>query len=303
MAVNYGFERGKYGCFPGTIIAFPRTLDGKNPNDTDHRAKLPAGFLRCDGSILNGNDYPNLNEILGVGANSKFRKGETVLKEDNAENADSGGTFQLPDLGAKSIIASNASGVYTGDTVDDNNTSPKTIVPKVGIGADVTLNQGTTLNMNYSGAFSTPQWDIPFISNQNWGTNMGVVFDTETANDTGFLMHSHFSNLSVWAYSNTEDYSARMSVSDASPEYPGINSVAVIGQVTPIAGSQTQSVHQHTVQRTFPTRNTNDFDAHINAFTSDGFNVVTETKLVEQNTIKMDDIVPKYIIVEFFIKF
>ena len=80
MAVNYGFERGKYGCFPGTIIAFPRTLDGKNPNDTDHRAKLPAGFLRCDGSILNGNDYQNLNEILGFVGKSKFRKVEKLLK-------------------------------------------------------------------------------------------------------------------------------------------------------------------------------------------------------------------------------
>ena len=81
MAVNYGFERGKYGCFPGTIIAFPRTLDGDNPNDTDFKNKLPAGFLRCDGSVLNGNDYPNLKDILGVGANSKFRKETQTLKE------------------------------------------------------------------------------------------------------------------------------------------------------------------------------------------------------------------------------
>ena len=303
MAVNYGFERGKYGCFPGTIIAFPRTLGGDNPNDVDFKQKLPAGFLRCDGSVLNGNDYPNLKDILGVGANSKFRKETQVLKEDNAENASSGGTFQLPDLGAKSILASNASGVYTGDTVDDNNTTPKTIVPKVGIGAEVTLNQGTTLNINYSGQFTTPQWDIPFLSNQNWGTNMGVVFDNQVTQDSGFLMHSHFSNLPVYAYSNTQDWSMNISVSDASPEYPGINSTGIIGQVTPIAGSQTDSKHQHTVQRSFPVRDNNNFDAHINPWDSDGFNVVTEVKLQEKNTIKMDDIAPKYIIVEFFIKF
>ena len=116
-------------------------------------------------------------------------------------------------------------------------------------------------------------------------------------------MHSHFSNLPVYAYSNTQDWSQRISVSDASPEYPGINSTGIIGQVTPIAGSQTDSSHQHTVQRSFPVRDNNNFDAHINAWDSDGFNVVTEVKLQEKNTIKMDDIAPKYIIVEFFIKF
>ena len=35
MAANYSFERGKYGVFPGTIIAFSRTLDGDDPNGTD----------------------------------------------------------------------------------------------------------------------------------------------------------------------------------------------------------------------------------------------------------------------------
>ena len=46
MATNYSFERGKYGVFPGTIIAFPRTLDGNNPNGVDFKTRIPAGFLR-----------------------------------------------------------------------------------------------------------------------------------------------------------------------------------------------------------------------------------------------------------------
>ena len=34
MATNYGYQKGKYGIFAGTIIAFPRKLDGSDPNDT-----------------------------------------------------------------------------------------------------------------------------------------------------------------------------------------------------------------------------------------------------------------------------
>ena len=74
MATNYTFERGKYGVLPGTIIAFARTLVGNDPTGNDFKQRIPAGFLRCDGSIRNGVDYPNLKQILGVGSNSKFRK-------------------------------------------------------------------------------------------------------------------------------------------------------------------------------------------------------------------------------------
>lgn len=102
MASNYSYERGKYGVFPGTIIAFPRTLQGDDPTGNDFKNRIPAGFLRCDGSILNGVDYPNLKQILGVGANSKFKKESATLDEDVPANT-SGGQFQLPDLGSKFI--------------------------------------------------------------------------------------------------------------------------------------------------------------------------------------------------------
>jgi len=295
MATNYSFERGKYGVFPGTIIAFPRTLDGKNPNGTDFKTRIPAGFLRCDGSILNGVDYPNLRDILGVGANSKFRKTDVTLQE---PSANSDGQFQLPDLGSKYIQANSSSGVYTGDTVEVGDD----LIPKVGVATDLSLNQGTELEMPYSGEISVPTQTIPFLNNQNFGSTMGVVFDEINVNDSSYLMHGHYSNLPVWAYSNNENFSDSMSIgsADPSPTLSSINSVAIIGAITEVAGDQENATHLHTVDRTFPTRSTT---TQVPTFTADAFNVVTEVNLVEQNTYKMDDLVPTYISVEFLIKY
>ena len=295
MATNYSFERGKYGVFPGTIIAFPRTLDGKNPNGTDFKTRIPAGFLRCDGSILNGVDYPNLRDILGVGANSKFRKTDVTLQE---PSANSDGQFQLPDLGSKYIQANSSSGVYTGDTVEVGDD----LIPKVGVATDLSLNQGTELEMPYSGEISVPTQTIPFLNNQNFGSTMGVVFDEINVNDSSYLMHGHYSNLPVWAYSNNENFSDSMSIgsADPSPTLSSINSVAIIGAITEVAGDQENATHLHTVDRTFPTRSTT---TQVPTFTADAFNVVTEVNLVEQNTYKMDDLVPTYILVEFLIKY
>ena len=295
MATNYSFERGKYGVFPGTVIAFPRTLEGNSPNGTDFKTRIPAGFLRCDGSILNGVNYPNLKNILGVGANSKFRKEGVTLQESTAA---SGGQFQLPDLGSKYIQANSSSGIYTGDTieVDDD------FVPKVGVGTDISLNRGTEIEMPYSGDISVPTQTIPFLSNQNFGTNMGVVFDEINVNDSSYLMHGHYSNLPVWAYSNSENYSENMSIgsADPSPSLSSINSVAIIGSITQVAGDQENATHLHTVDREFPSRSTT---TQVPAFTADAFNVVTEVNLVEANTYKMDDLVPSFILVEFLIKY
>lgn len=296
MAANYSFERGKYGVFPGTIIAFSRTLDGDDPNGTDWKNYIPAGYLRCNGDILSGVQYPNLKQILGVGQNSKFRKPGVTLEEDVAANQ-SGGTFQLPDLGAKYVQANSASGVYTALTVQDDDNNE---IPRVGIETELTLNRGTSVTVNYEGSMAIPQTELEFLSNQNFGTNLGVVTDQINVNDTAYLTHGHYSNLPVWAYSNDESYEEDMSVSDSSPELQSINSVGIIGQVTPIAGSQELSVHQHVIERSFPTRDT---ETYIPSTQVDGFNVTTAVTLSADNTLKMDDIVPTYILVEYLIKY
>lgn len=297
MASNYGFERGKYGVFPGTIIAFSRTLDGNDPNNPDFKNYIPAGFLRCDGSILPGVDYPNLKDILGVGQNSKFRKEGTTLEEDVPANT-SGGTFQLPDLGSKYVRASSASGVYAGTTVANPVNDVDQV--KVGIGTDITLNRGTTFDINYSGNLTIPQFEIDYLNNQNFSTTLGVVLDEVSVNDTSYLTHSHFSVLPGWMYDNNENYSAEMSISDISPTLSALNTVDIIGQVTVVTGEQENAVHQHVLEREFPNRET---EALIPNTSVDGFAISTEVTLREQGTIKMDDLAPSFILVEYLIKF
>jgi hypothetical protein len=297
MPANYGYERGKYGVFPGTIIAFPRSLNGIDPNDDDFKNYVPAGYLRCDGSVLPGFEYPNLKEILGVGQDSKFRKPSIVLEEDVVANS-SGGQFQLPDLGSKYMKASSSSGLYRGDVVEDP--ANRTNVSKVGIATDLSLNKGTNFDMTYQGQFVIPQYEIDFLNNQNFGTTLGVTLDNGETVDSDYLMHGHYSNLPVWAYSNDEDYSENISVNDLSPSLRAINSVGIIGVVSDVAGEQENAVHAHVIDRTFPNRTS---ESIIPTTQFESFNVTTSVTLREAGTIKMDDLTPSFILVEYLIKF
>ena len=71
MAKLYSSERSKYGNLTGQIITWPTQI---NPdiNSSTNRENLPSGYLRCDGTIYNVNDYPALAAICGVGLTGKF---------------------------------------------------------------------------------------------------------------------------------------------------------------------------------------------------------------------------------------
>ena len=52
MPVFLNQERTKIGTTTGTLIAFPQELEVNDPNVGNSAELLPAGYLRCDGSIL-----------------------------------------------------------------------------------------------------------------------------------------------------------------------------------------------------------------------------------------------------------
>ena len=80
MATYYTKEKARYGGVSGTIIPFPIKLPTVNvPDQGDWKEYLPAGFLRCDGSILDASEYPILAEILGTGNNSKFKRPDQTV--------------------------------------------------------------------------------------------------------------------------------------------------------------------------------------------------------------------------------
>ena len=69
--------------------------DGNDPNAGDFREKLPAGFLRCDGSIFKADLFPELAKVVGIGEDCKFAKDPQNIGADE---------FQLPDLGSKYLV-------------------------------------------------------------------------------------------------------------------------------------------------------------------------------------------------------
>ena len=69
MAVFYNKERSKLGSVTGSIISFSTKLETNEPTDPNNKRLLPAGYLRCDGSVYSANIYPLLAEIVGTGDN------------------------------------------------------------------------------------------------------------------------------------------------------------------------------------------------------------------------------------------
>ena len=89
-------ERSKLGNAPGTIINWGVSIPDNDPNFAQIIDKLPAGYLRCDGSVYDERDYPELARILGTGETSLYKKDTQALAATQ---------FQVPDLGSKHIEA------------------------------------------------------------------------------------------------------------------------------------------------------------------------------------------------------
>ena len=94
MAAFLSEERNKLGTTTGSIIAFSRELDVNDPIAGLSATLLPAGYLRCDGSIYNETQYPALAEILGLGDSCVFKQPDQTLSTSQ---------FQVPDLRSKFI--------------------------------------------------------------------------------------------------------------------------------------------------------------------------------------------------------
>ena len=63
MATFLNQERTKIGTTTGTIIAFPQELEINDPAVGNSLSLLPAGYLRCDGSVLSSAVYLSLIHI------------------------------------------------------------------------------------------------------------------------------------------------------------------------------------------------------------------------------------------------
>lgn len=303
MARYYVNEKARYGGVAGTIIPFPQQLPAGNAPDTGNwRAYLPAGFLRCDGSVLNASEYPVLAQILGTGDNCKFQKEGQEL---------SANEFALPDLGSKYISGSASSGTFLNSKIENTDSNQGY---RVGSEVQITSLVGDTQTITYGGNFElVPFTPKSFIGNPQFKT---ISSDGNTLNaflsDQAFQAHGHDATVGVFSYlGNWSDSlfvsndGAALGGNDAQNE--GSNNLVQVQQPT---GSSAVVSHSHQV--VFPSSSdiaaANEMtyqllEPTVGEIEIDPLGLETTVTITTENIYKLDEATPPYILVEYIIKF
>lgn len=306
MAKNYSFERGKYGVTTGTIISFAILLDGDFPSESDWKKYVPAGYMRCKGQVLKAIDYLSLSSIIGIGSECIYKKENIELEEANDDL--SLGEIQLPDLGSKHISAATAGGLYENLIVVDPNTGRE--LERSGLEVGLELNQGSAVEVFYSGNFVVPTIPLPFTSATNFVSDLVPLSDSATTGDYQYLAHGHYSNAVVtWRNGplNTQnDGNNNGRVSTDSSPLDDTNQTADAGALvfpliglTTIGGSSASTQHAHQITKSAISKS---ITSNIDQVELEPFNVITTVNLTSRNIYKMDDLQHKFIIVEYLIK-
>tara|TARA_B100001996_G_scaffold381561_1_gene371244 strand:- start:1468 stop:2922 length:1455 start_codon:yes stop_codon:yes gene_type:complete len=184
MAVFYKSEKAKLGTVTGTILHFPRQLaEDQDPSTGLSGDLLPAGYLRCDGRILSAALYPALALILGVGTNSKFKKDEIALTDDQ---------FQLPDFRMKTIRHTNSSDVGRYNDIygveDDGDK-----IFKSGVGLEVVQRAPSPWQVQFTGDFFLPSQTLDLQSSPQFSRSNGNAVAAGDVQYTEIQPHMHFS--------------------------------------------------------------------------------------------------------------
>ena len=302
MTVYYTREKSRYGGVTGTIIPFPQKLPaGSDPTQGDWKPLLPAGFLRCDGSILQQSDFPVLAAVLGTGDNSKFRKPDIELSNDE---------FQLPDMGSKYISGSASSGTTLNNLVlneDSNDTY------RVGSEVDIVSLVGAQKKITYSGGFEIEKPpNLEFIGNPFFGT---ITSDGKTLNaftgEQAFQGHGHKSNVGVFSYlGNWLDSSFFGEGGSAFGSNDGVNEGSNnLILIQPPTGASAVVKHSHFID--FPSvaeiKAQNDmryniFEENGDPIVIDALGLETTVTITTSQIFKLDEATPPFILMEYVIK-
>ena len=184
MAVFYNKEKARHGSLVGTIISFPIEFQGEDPKQSINLALLPAGYLRCDGSVLFAEQYPVLAEVLGTGDECRFKKPDQALALNQ---------FQLPDLRNKHIRSTSSANIgrYNDLTVTDGNDN---VIVKSGVGLDVLQNISSPYELTYTGEFYIPPQTLDLRGEPSFSIDTGnYTFEQDVAQNA-FQPHMHRSN-------------------------------------------------------------------------------------------------------------
>lgn len=292
---NYSRERSKYGGYVGSIQIHTSAGLGTDPASAVFNNILPAGFLRCDGSILEASNYLSLSQILGVGEQSRYAKEGAILRNADSQINDFG-SFQLPDLGSKVIIPSRGSGDYLSDTVDSTGES------KVGPEIQVTSNVGDTIEVGYLGNFrGLAQTNIDMNSNSSYSMPRNTVPTVLEINN--FQGHAHNTN-AIYLNFSTNHAAGRAAGSIGAGKDDGEESGnSGAGMYIEISDINTSSDSPHSHRLVRPTSYVHNFRYSFNNFDIPADQMTSQVDVDFSRDRKLDTAVAPFILVEYIIKY
>jgi len=193
-------ERSKLGNAPGTIINWGVSIPDNDPNFSQIIDKLPAGYLRCDGSVYDERDYPQLARILGTGDGSLYKKDDQVLAATQ---------FQVPDMGSKHIEAASSSNVGSYRNINKvvGTGENATTIQKAGVGVEMFSNVGTSANIGFNGAFTIPPQTFNLIGTVGW--TLPTTTEQTSVPAAAIGSHGHFSGGTRVAVKESEEFPNR----------------------------------------------------------------------------------------------
>jgi hypothetical protein len=288
---NYSQIKAHFGGFIGSIQTHATSSLGSvnDPNFTSFQEIIPAGFLKCDGSIQNAQKYLALSKVLGVGSESKFKKLNVDLREPDEETGDLG-QFQLPDLGSKVIIPSRSVGDYLSTTVGDTDEY------RVGPAAEVICNEGTQLTCDFIGSFE----GVPVSTNYDFKSSPKYQFETTSTEQfldiENFQGHAHDADVGYLNYTTSHIVGG-----DGKDDGQDIGNSGS-GNVLDVSNSNTSALSSHTHKIAKPTLYTQNFQYQHTVFPIPADNVNTVLNISTERITKLDDVVTPFIIVSYIIK-
>lgn len=293
---NYTHNKSHWGGIPGTIQM--HTVSGlgfdNDPTTAKFRESMPAGFLKCDGTIKNAKDFVLLSQILGVGDDSRFKKENVTLRNADLETNDLG-QFQLPDLGSKVFVASRGSGEYFSTTLEEDEG-----VSKVGVEVDPISNIGSSATVNYIGNMVIGAE----IANFNSSPKFTIPRDTSVYSLTIDEFQGHYHSAGGGTGFNVLNYSVQHDIG-GDGRGPRANSAnASAGNSLEESSTNIlsgESGHDHTITR--PYSYTSDF-TYSYPNTDVALDDLSSTVDVDVENLKvLNQVVTPFIMVHYIIKF
>ena len=324
MASLYSQQKGKLGANVGFIFPFVVTINSADPDDPSNSRILPAGFLKCDGTVYDADDFSALAGVTGTGSDCKF-KGDRVVNE---------GKFRVPDLGAK-VIRASLSDIGTVNDATVESSSGATI-NKAGVAVTIENQIGPSAEIGYSGLIKIPQKIIDL------NVNPGLTYarNTEYSEVQALEMqpHAHYSstvrvrvkdNLLVDTFTYANFYKGKFGADMGGGDPDGSQPpkefdtniqdavyVAVRNQDEPIdtGGDSTKTNHRHGMifsgsEYTNPSTASN-HSYQVTLGKSDGTGttvfpdgLLSKATLKDSGATKFDDVSSPFILVQYIIKF